>query len=1270
MRSIAQLYSLHTSHPNLMDHLLHSPRKSRPSSSSSSSSSSSEDEHEAESIVSDPDPAHPIQTQPQSHRLHQTPKPDSSSSKSKRSRPSSSHQSKRPPKSSNPPPPWPEGGGIYQKQQATLVVWTEPDGTDMALSFATPHGCLEIWSFLCDVQNRLLQLTSSSNHHPNPTLIHRTADQKNPSIIPSRPYRDRPINSHQRNDAIDWDDDEFQFSSQPISNHHTRQQQQQQQHHQHQSHPQPNSQSFPPSQSTENYLYQPSDHPNPPPSPSISIDPLDRPATDDLTQSDLSIPNHTTSSPPSYYNNLLKSNLEPVSLHQSTQLPDPCLSNLAEIDSIIKCSSRSSIGRERISTYILKKDYVRKLEPVRIEAEDLESLKDLHTLCTLLQTILMLNDAAIYEYCLQDDIVLIAASILDYDPEFGNQKASYHADLSDPTRFKQVVPIQDEQIKSKIHLTYRLQYFKDIILARIMDDSTFSIINSMLFFNQVEIVQYLHGHDEFMRELFGIFTDVSVPPRAHSSSPIIGPSLPPSMLNDRSTSDLVDTQETIDRKIDTILFIQQMCSMAKHLQAPSRINFFRSLAERGILKVIEFGLSKPTLLQAHHAEELDDRLAKDLRDEEWTIRSVACEILMTIIDYDPMNVRGYCLKQRDEGIKTLAESLIELLIVEGDLGLKVQLTDALRILLDMTGSATAGNLSLTDNPLLKRDEDPENERFLQFFYDHCIHVLASPFFKLPDLKACNFPLDRKLVTISSSEAATFNHLCEMICFIITHHSFRSKYFMLSTDLLSKIGSLLTIINAPTAIPSITPMTTKNTHISATNQFKFLELVGLKIFKSCLNKKDEFYDRALIKNSIIDSVVLKILINQNGRDNLVSSACLEFFENIRLNNPRPILNHLMEKEGNQIRKLAEKLSTFQNLIIKWEQNNDRPAPNTIQANSSNLDEDKGAHTGRKIGAWSRSQTWDDDEENYFNDSDEEEDVMIASSSREGAIGSTTGRNEPSITHKRTRSLTGVNNDLTPDFQSQANQETCRPSTSTTRTSNVGGTPVKPLVDYSDEDEDPAPSPPKAVIVPTEELSSEEPPKIRLGERRRRDEDDDDDGFGGLLSGSGRESKRGKRSIAMSRSAPSLLSLSPSSSLTARTSSPKKSGDDEVSGQARSGNSKKLLSTSTNSPIAGKIVLSLASSNMIASAFKPINPVSSSSSTDMTSDPNPKPDSNDDDAHEHKNQDRLNSNRSSVTHPTADSVLEPSLMIPPLDSSSTSTPSTVSNHRPTALGSPET
>ena len=40
----------------------------------------------------------------------------------------------------------------YQKQQETLIVWSEGDNFDLALSFQEKAGCDEIWEKICSVR--------------------------------------------------------------------------------------------------------------------------------------------------------------------------------------------------------------------------------------------------------------------------------------------------------------------------------------------------------------------------------------------------------------------------------------------------------------------------------------------------------------------------------------------------------------------------------------------------------------------------------------------------------------------------------------------------------------------------------------------------------------------------------------------------------------------------------------------------------------------------------------------------------------------------------------------------------------------------------------------------------------------------------------------------------------------------------------------------------------------------------------------------------------
>lgn len=53
--------------------------------------------------------------------------------------------------------------------------------------------------------------------------------------------------------------------------------------------------------------------------------------------------------------------------------------------------------------------------------------------------------------------------------------------------FKEVVPIEDPTVRAKIHQTYRMGYLKDVVLPRVLDDSTFATLSSLMLFNNIEV---------------------------------------------------------------------------------------------------------------------------------------------------------------------------------------------------------------------------------------------------------------------------------------------------------------------------------------------------------------------------------------------------------------------------------------------------------------------------------------------------------------------------------------------------------------------------------------------------------------------------------------------------------------------------------------------------------------------------------------------------------------------------------------------------------------
>jgi len=59
---------------------------------------------------------------------------------------------------------------VYQRQQDTLIVWTEPDGVDYALSFQDPEGCAEVWNFILEVQRHMNNSDDQGNLPSSPHL--------------------------------------------------------------------------------------------------------------------------------------------------------------------------------------------------------------------------------------------------------------------------------------------------------------------------------------------------------------------------------------------------------------------------------------------------------------------------------------------------------------------------------------------------------------------------------------------------------------------------------------------------------------------------------------------------------------------------------------------------------------------------------------------------------------------------------------------------------------------------------------------------------------------------------------------------------------------------------------------------------------------------------------------------------------------------------------------------------------------------------------------
>lgn len=74
----------------------------------------------------------------------------------------------------------------YQKQQDTLIVWSEGDNFDLALSFQEKGGCDEIWEKICQVQGKdpTLEITQDIVEESEDERFDDMNDSGNPVELP------------------------------------------------------------------------------------------------------------------------------------------------------------------------------------------------------------------------------------------------------------------------------------------------------------------------------------------------------------------------------------------------------------------------------------------------------------------------------------------------------------------------------------------------------------------------------------------------------------------------------------------------------------------------------------------------------------------------------------------------------------------------------------------------------------------------------------------------------------------------------------------------------------------------------------------------------------------------------------------------------------------------------------------------------------------------------------------------------------------------------
>jgi hypothetical protein len=171
-------------------------------------------------------------------------------------------------------------------------------------------------------------------------------------------------------------------------------------------------------------------------------------------------------------------------------LPEVTSGSLQEIrDRLISSHAHPSPSlRDSYINLILQKDsdFFHRLITIYSDMEDLEDIEGLTKIAEIVRAILFLNDPAILDYVLTDNVFVHIAGALEYDPAL-KCRAEFREFLTSRARHVQVIAIENVSLKQAITLLFRLKYLRDVMLRPTIEDTGVSALNSLISFTTADI---------------------------------------------------------------------------------------------------------------------------------------------------------------------------------------------------------------------------------------------------------------------------------------------------------------------------------------------------------------------------------------------------------------------------------------------------------------------------------------------------------------------------------------------------------------------------------------------------------------------------------------------------------------------------------------------------------------------------------------------------------------------------------------------------------------
>ncbi|RLV86752.1 Serine/threonine-protein phosphatase 4 regulatory subunit 3 [Meyerozyma sp. JA9] len=689
-----------------------------------------------------------------------------------------------------------EGNIQYQRQQETLIVWTDGSGKDLALSFQETEGCADLCEFIIHAQQE--------NYSPQISLYYVIPNVESTSTCdvtelitgpiayppdPTRTNLDECLEAIIRGSSS-------QFSRSKITEY----------------------------VKEKNYL--------------VLLINLMASIEAEMDESGSSAANEpvteqpaSNDSQPSNVSTTLTSTSDTSKTSTDTETTEPAAGSAIE-PPVAQSTSNSNSENTTM-------------------AEQMPPFKSLVLIAEIIKTLILYNEAGLIEdFTSSEEKIYGLSGILEYDSD---PKADYRGFLSDKTKLQMVidVPCSDAQL-GLFKRDFYLNFLRDVALQRCIDDQAFNILSSIIYLNQVEIVQFLVDSDSFLPKLFESYEDPS---------------------SDGET------------RRNGVKMLHQYVMIAKSLQTHQKLDFFSALVKSGLFSMIKFALE----------------------DVDINIRILGTELIVIIIEQDVCLVSSIdkeeaidlsdppsneFVEEKIAGVEdhtrlkladdmTLIHILIRLLLNDKNAGLKLQALEALKMLLDtniadsdsFNGTTNGENNQYVGSRAIQKADKANGEavfsrlasngtrsppyngsintaNYFSAFYSKAAPELFGPVIDLNDKP------DAFVVNIVKLDELLYQHLCDLMSFCwCEHEKAASADFFLGNNVINGVARL---IGAPVKIT--------------------VRVAALRCLKSLLLTNEVVLFRHVLRNNILDNY-FEFFKSVAHKNNLANSTCLSFLDTI-------------------------------------------------------------------------------------------------------------------------------------------------------------------------------------------------------------------------------------------------------------------------------------------------------------------------------------------------------------------------------------------------------